>query len=565
MDTTNKTFAPRWYQTEAVDAYIDFLRHTESGRNAIIAMPTGTGKSVVIAQIVKYICQWPENKVLMLTHVGELVKQNADKLRAVWPQGDIGICAAGLGRRDTQQSVIYSTVQTVHSLLKRNKYALGRRRLVIIDECHLLSEDENSMYRQVLAKLGELDPKMRVLGLSATPYRTKDGKLTEQENAIFTDVAYDLNKDFARLVEEGYLAPLTSVKTPVEVNLKGVHIQGGDFNSKEVQAAVGNDVLLEQACNVMVNEGRYRRSWIVFVSGIKNAVRVREMLERRGIVVRDVTSANTAAVNAQAITAFRSGQVRCLVSANQLTTGFDVPQIDLLAVLRPTVSPSLHVQMLGRGTRPCLGKVDCLVLDFAHNIARLGPINDPFLKERKPKGELTEEEKQEEKEEAELLPRTCPNCGALLPPRTRSCPYCGYVAPQELDVSDLTGLTPLAYIKHTPTIPSSRVWQVSSFVAGKYQNKNTGMHMLRVRVGCTGNGADFNAHFYLNFDSLRDPVRFDAAKTWLQFGGLDPIPRTVSEAIARAKELKAPREIELIKKNWYQKRNYDELIRVYYD
>ena len=565
MDTTNKTFAPRWYQTEAVTAFKDFLRNTEPGRNAIIAMPTGTGKSVVIAQIVKYICQWPENKVLMLTHVGELVKQNADKLRAVWPQGDIGICAAGLGRRDTQQSVIYSTVQTVHSLLKRNKYALGRRRLVIIDECHLLSEDENSMYRQVLAKLGELDPKMRVLGLSATPYRTKDGKLTEQENAIFTDVAYDLNKDFARLVEEGYLAPLTSVKTPVEVNLKGVHIQGGDYNSKEVQAAVGNDVLLEQACNVMVNEGRYRRSWIVFVSGIKNAVRVREMLERRGIVVRDVTSANTAAVNAQAIAAFRSGQVRCLVSANQLTTGFDVPQIDLIAVLRPTVSTSLHVQLLGRRARPCPGKVDCLVLDFAHNIARLGPINDPIIKERKSKGELTEEEKQEEKEEAELLPRTCPNCGALLPPRTRSCPYCGYVAPQELDVSDLTGLTPLAYIKHTPTIPSSRVWQVSSFVAGKYQNKNTGMHMLRVRVGCTGNGADFNAHFYLNFDSLRDPVRFDAAKTWLQFGGLDPIPRTVSEAIARAKELKAPREIELIKKNWYQKRNYDELIRVYYD
>ena len=334
------------------------------------------------------------------------------------------------------------------------------------------------------------------------------------------------------------MAPLTSVKTPVEVNLKGVHIQGGDYNSKEVQAAVGNDVLLEQACNVMVNEGRYRRSWIVFVSGIKNAVRVREMLERRGIVARDVTSANTAAVNAQAIAAFRSGQVRCLVSANQLTTGFDVPQIDLIAVLRPTVSTSLHVQLLGRRARPCPGKVDCLVLDFAHNIALLGPINDPIIKERKSKGELTEEEKQEEKEEAELLPRTCPNCGALLPPRTRSCPYCGYVAPQELDVSDLTGLTPLAYIKHTPTIPSSRVWQVSSFVAGKYQNKNTGMHMLRVRVGCTGNGADFNAHFYLNFDSLRDPVRFDAAKTWLQFGGLDPIPRTVSEAIARAKELK---------------------------
>ena len=328
---------------------------------------------------------------------------------------------------------------------------------------------------------------------------------------------------------------------------------------------MGNDVLLEQACNVMVNEGRYRRSWIVFVSGIKNAVRVREMLERRGVAALDVTSANAAAANAQAIADFRAGKVRCLISANQLTTGFDVPQIDLIAVLQPTISTSLHCQLLGRRARPCAGKTDCLVLDFAHNIARLGPINVPVIKERKPKGELTEEEKQEEKEEAELLPRNCPNCVALLPPRTRACPYCGYRAAQELDVSDLTGLTPLAYIKHVPTIQNSRVWQVSSFVAGKYQSRTSGEHMLRVRVGCTGNGADFNAHFYLNFDSRRDPVRFDAAKTWLQFGGLDPIPRTVSEALSRAKELKPPREIELIKKNWYQKRNYDELIRVYYD
>lgn len=557
MDTKIK-FEPRWYQTEAVEAFKDFLQHHEPGRNAIIAMPTGTGKSVVIAQIVKYICGWPDNQVLMLTHVGELVKQNADKLRAIWPQGDIGICAAGLGRKDTKQRVIYSTVQTVHSMLKRDKYTFGRRRLVIIDECHLLSEDENSMYRQVLSTLGSLDPKMRVLGLSATPYRTKDGMLTEQENAIFTDVAYDLNQDFARLVQEGYLAPLTSVSTPVAVNLQGVHIQGGDYNSKEVQAAVGNDILLEQACNVIVNEGRYRRSWLVFVSGIQNAKRVQEMLERRCITALAVTSANTSAENAKAIAGFRSGLIRCLVSANQLTTGFDVPQIDLLAILRPTVSASLHVQMLGRGTRPSPGKDNCLVLDFAHNIARLGPINDPFLHERKRKAEEAQK-----REQTELLPRRCPQCHALLPVRSRECPYCGYRAAQELDVQDLTGLAPISFATHQPTAKGSRVYQVNRFVAQPHLTKS-GKHCLRVQVGCAGNGAKFNAFFYLNFDSWRKEAKCDAGRMWLQLHGNDPVPRTMSEAFARSGELQPPLEIEVVRRNFYAGRNFDELVQTYY-
>ncbi len=563
LELTKKPLAARWYQTEAVEAFKDFLTQTSPGRNPLIVMPTGTGKSVVIALIVKYVQTWPSNKVLMLTHVGELVKQNADKLHKVWPQADIGICAAGLGRRDTNQSIIYSTVQTAYSILKRDPNAFGSRRLVIIDECHLLSDNENSMYRQVLSKLGHLDPRMRVLGLSATPYRTKDGLLTQQENAIFTDVAYDLTQQFGRLIDEGFLAPLVSVATPVAVNLKGVRIEGGDYNSKEVQAAVGNDILLEQACNVMVNEGRARKSWLVFVSGIKNAQRVTEMLVRRGIVARAVTSGQSVADNNAAIAGFRAGEIRCLVSANQLTTGFDVPQIDLLGILRPTVSPSLHVQMLGRATRPSLGKPNCLVLDFARNTERLGPINDPFLGERKRKAKEQEDE-DKRKEQSELLPRRCPNCDALLPPRTRQCPHCGYRAAQELDVNDLTGLTPLSYIEHKPTGRGSRVWQVAKFEAQKHMTK-AGNHCLRVTMGCTGNGGKFNAFFYLNFDSWNKDAQCEAARLWLVLHGADPVPRNTAEALERSRELKAPFEVEVLRRNFHQGRRFDELVQVYYE
>lgn len=332
----------RWYQKDAVDAFAQFVSTHPAGHNPLIVMPTGTGKSVVIALIIKWARQWQENKVLVLTHVSELVKQNGLKLAAVYPEAVIGYCSAGLGLRDTKHNIIFGTVQTVYSILKRNKHAFGERCLVIIDECHLLSEKSSSQYRTVLRTLSEICPAMRVCGLSATPYRAKGILLTEQKDPIFTDVAYDLTANFTKLIEEGYLAPLVTLKTPVSFNLEGVHIRGGEFKDDELQKAVGNEQLLAEACDIMAREGVERKAWLVFVSGIKNTETVKGMLEARGVVTRSVNSNHEQSENDSAIADFRAGKVRCLVSANQLTTGFDVPQVDMIGMLRPTISTSLH-------------------------------------------------------------------------------------------------------------------------------------------------------------------------------------------------------------------------------
>ncbi len=545
----------RWYQTEAMNAFCDFCRSTEPGRNPLIVMPTGTGKSIVIARIIQYVLKWPENNVLVLTHVGELVSQNYGKLKAIWPQAPSGIYCSGIGLKDTKQRVIFGTVQSVASLLKRNSNALGQRQLVIIDECHLLSESSTSQYRTVLATLASKSPRMRVLGLSATPYRTKGGLLTNQKEAIFTDVAFDLNAQFVRLIDEGYLAPLVTVKTPVEVNLKGVKISGSDFKEGDLIRAVGNEELLNQACDVMVLEGQDRRSWLVFVSGIQNSETVANKLKARGIDAVDVTSARTNAHNTKALADFRAGRVRCLVSANQLTTGFDAPNVDMIGMLRPTMSPSLHVQSLGRGTRPSIGKTDCLVLDFARNTQRLGPINAPYLPEppKKRKTRINPEERATEK--------LCDCCGQLIPIRSRHCPYCGYEAPKDYDLENLADVQLIAYEHNRPTVAKSRVARVFQMLIEEHIARSS-RKTLRITFILQNNTKPFKAFFYLGFDHGGEMYK-NSCNIWQQLGGQIPPPRSFNESWNRRAELRKPVEIELIRAN-HVTSHFDKLVKAYY-
>lgn len=546
-------FKPRWYQQEACEAFWQFVEtNHDASRNPVLVLPTGTGKSVIIAYIIQHAVKtWNNTRVLMLTHVGELVKQNAGKLSSIWPEADIGICSATLGHKDTENSIIFGNVQSVAPLLKRDANAFGIRNLIVIDECHMLSEDENSQYRQVIAALKKLRPQMRVLGLSATPYRMKGGYLTEQKNAVFTDIVYDLNSQFERLIKEGYLAPVTTLKTKPHVDLTGVGTRAGDYKLDELQKACGDDAMLKNSLVEVVKRSSGRRAWIVFIAGIENCNKCAQLLREMSVSAYAVNSSFSAEENATKIEAFRKGEIRCLVSADQLTTGFDVPQVDLIAMLRPTKSPGLYVQMIGRGLRPAEGKKDCLVLDFARNIERLGPINNPFIRART-------EKKASSKQQAPV--RSCPGCQAYIPVQATVCPHCGQKIERNLELELKAGVLIERTFGHQPK-PGRKIATVISVDYTEYKSVSGNVSFCAVYT-CIVGGKKRTIKKWLAFNQKKTSIGYlEAAKAWKELScyPYKLVPLSVEEAMKRTSELKTPLGLEFIPRNFYFGSKFDEI------
>lgn len=551
----NKTIVDRWYQTEAVDAFYSFVKtNRDPARNPVLVLPTGTGKSIIIARVIQRALQkWSETRVLMLSHVGELVRQDADKLQAVWPDAPIGICSATLGAKDTNAPILFGNVQSVAGILRRTPDALGERYLIIIDECHMLSENENSMYRRVIDTLRAKRPSMRVLGLSATPYRMKGGLLTQQENAVFTDIIYDLSRQFDRLIDEGFLCPIVTLRTEAFINLEGVRTRAGEYSKEDIAKVLSEGDVLEQSCKIIAAYGQRqeRKSWLVFVSGIMEGERTAAILKELGVNAIAVNSSHSQEENDAAMSDFRAGKVKCLVSADQLTTGFDAPNIDLIGMLRPTKSVGLYIQMLGRGLRICEGKTNCLVLDFARNIERLGPINDPHIPqpgEKKNKGN------------DKPIMKVCPECGAYCRTFDRNCPNCGHV----FEIKSLTadGLDALAIAKtigKTPAKGNSIV-----LVTGHQMRKHvgpSGVPCIDCAFQYEDKGRIRAIHVYMCFGHKGRALE-KAKIMWRSYKGQTPAPSSVEEALKRQGELQSPLAFEIKKRNFYQHRLSDEIIDV---
>lgn len=381
----------RSYQTEAVASIYSYFGH-KSG-NPVIAMPTGTGKSVVIAMFLQSVFQnYPNQRVMILTHVKELIQQNYEKLMMLWPFAPAGVYSAGLNRRDIHAPITFAGIASV----AKKWAAFGRIDLVIIDEAHLVSPSDATMYQTFLMGLMRANPHLKVIGLTATPWRLGHGKIIdpsknskgEEVPSIFTDICFDITgiEAFNRLIAEGYLAPLVPKSTTTKLDVDGVHMRGGEFIASELQTAVDKNDITISAVKEAMELGHNRRSWLVFAAGVEHAIHTSEVMNDFGIPTVAIHSKMGDKERDDAIRKFKSGHYRAAVNNNVLTTGFDHPAIDLILCLRPTASAVLWVQMLGRGTRPCDGKENCLVLDFANNTRRLGPINDPVVPRRKGEG-----------------------------------------------------------------------------------------------------------------------------------------------------------------------------------
>ena len=400
----------RQYQQEAVDSIFNYFANGGTG-NPLVAMPTGTGKSLIIGGFIKRVMTyWPRQRFLVLTHVKELIEQNALKLQEMWPDAPIGINSAGLRQRDTLMPILFGGIGSV----KGDVASLGWRDLLFIDEAHLLSPNSNTMYQQVITLLRAINPHLKIIGLTATPWRTGQGMLTN--DGLFTDICFDITgvEAFNRLIAEGYLAPLIPKRTHTALDTSDVSVSNGEFVQSSLQKAVDKEAVTFEGLRELVHYGEQRQSWLVFASGVEHADHIAEMLRLRfGVAAAAVHSKST---DRDAILAdFKTGRLRCVVNNNVLTTGFDYPPIDLIGMFRPTMSTGLWVQMLGRGTRPSreTHKQNCLVLDFARNTERLGPINDPVIP------------KQKKGEPGEAPVKICEACGAYNHASARICCDCG--------------------------------------------------------------------------------------------------------------------------------------------
>ena len=401
----------RDYQQKSIDDLYAWFQAGNQG-NPCLVLPTGSGKSHIIAALCKDALQsWPETRILMLTHVKELIAQNAEKMRQHWPNAPMGIYSAGLKRKELGEPITFAGIQSVRTKAQQ----IGHVDLVIIDEAHLVSHKDEGGYRSLLAELSAINQNLRIVGLTASPYRLGHGYITDAP-AIFDALIEPVSIE--ELIFKGFLSTLRSKLTVTKLEVDGVHKRGGEYIESELQAAVDTSDKNVRVVAEIIKLGSDRRSWLIFCAGVDHSRHVCEALIAQGIIAECVTGETPSNERDRILTDFKAGRIKALTNANVLTTGFDSPGIDLIAMLRPTMSPGLYVQMAGRGLRIAPGKVDCMVLDFAGVVEQHGPIT--AVKPPPRKGDKV----------GEAPVKVCENCQEICHLSVRVCPACGEAFPE---------------------------------------------------------------------------------------------------------------------------------------
>lgn len=444
----------RDYQQKTIDDLWDWFSKNPTGHPCLV-LPTGAGKSHIVAALCKQIVQsWPDTRLLMLTSVKELIEQNAEKMRQHWPNAPLGIYSASLRQKDISQ-ITFAGIQSV----SRRADQLGHIDMVVVDECHQISHKDQGGYRKLIAALTAINPSVRVVGLTATPFRLGHGYIHEGDDTLFDDLIEPILIE--DLIHQGYLSPLRSRATDVKLSTDGVHKRGGEFIADELNAAVNTTALNWSVVEECIALGHARKSWLFFCVSVEHAQSVTGELVEHGIAAACVTGETPSGERDAMIKSFKSGSLRALVNVNVLTTGFDAPNTDMIAMLRPTLSPALYIQMAGRGLRLKDHCTDCLVLDFAGNVARHGPITCVQPPNKAGKGQAPV--------------RICPDCEEIMAAALRTCPNCGLYfgepEPKESELrlhgDDIMGLHPV------DMLCDSWIWR-------KHTSKASGKESLRV-------------------------------------------------------------------------------------
>ena len=520
----------RDYQKQAEKALFDYFASGAKG-NPLVGMPTGTGKSLVIGSFVAKVMQsWPNQRILVMTHVKELLTQNSNKLVEIWPTAPYGIFSAGLRQKDTNFPIIFGGVGSVVKQVD----SLGQFNLVIVDEAHLMSGKDDSMYGEIIVNLKLKNPALRVIGFTATPYRTGQGLLTE--SGLFTDMAIDMTtmRWYNWFIENGYMSMLIPKRTGIQLDVSKVKITAGEFNRHQLEDAVDVRDTTYLACKESVELGADRECWLTFAASVKHAEHVAEMFRNFGIPSECVHSKVGKKKRDEVIANYKLGKIRNLVNKGVFTTGHDHPPIDLLIDLQPTNSTGLHVQKYGRMSRPCEGKVNGLGLDFAGNIPRLGPINDPVIPRPRGKGAPG------------VAPiRICDQCGTYNHASARVCYVCGYEFPAQIHIQATAGNDEIIRTE----VPLVEEFSVNRVLYNRFEKNGIGI--LKVNYVC--GIRSFSEVVCLEHSGRAGAL---AAQWWKRRMGTESAPPTVEESLLWVSKLAVPKTIHAI-----VNRKYPEIIK----
>jgi DNA repair protein RadD len=518
----------RAYQKQAVAAVWDHIRTRDD--NPVIVIPTGGGKTPAAATLARDTVKWG-GRVLMLAHVRELLTQAVEKLSVVAPDINFGVYSAGLNSRELGYPVTVAGIQSVYNKADQ----LGHIDIVIADECHRWPVEGEGMYRTLYAGLKTINPKVRIIGMTATAFRTGTGLLCGPDN-IFNTIAYEVG--VKELIVQGYLSKIISktTRTGKLIDTSKFHIRAGEYVQEEVEAAMVDEERVAMALLELGEKTGDRHSVLIFASSVAHGemiVRIMKDYDFPG-EIGFVTGETDGDERTDIVHLFKSKKIRYLVNVSVFTEGFDAPNVDCVVLLRPTASPGLYYQMVGRGFRLAEGKVNCLVLDYGGNVLRHGPVDMVAPSSRKGAGG-----------EGKAPAKECPECQSVIAAGYGKCPDCGFEFPVRGSGHD-------EQAGEAPILSEPEVLEVEDVKYAYHKKADKPTPTMRV---------DYNAG-NLDLASVSEWVCFehqgyarDKAVLWWQQRTQLPVPTTIGEAVAIANrgELLEPRSITFQKEGKYKR------------
>ncbi len=333
----------RDYQEEAV-ANLETMR-LEGKTIALLYHATGVGKTITAATDAKKV----GGRTLFLVNAIKLATQAKETFAKVWPEASLGEYRGQ--QKDTKEKVIFATVQSISRHL--TQFSPNDFDYLIVDECH---HAVANTYKKIFTYF---HPKF-ILGLTATPERSNGEDMLE----LFQNVAHKM--DLKTAVERGILVPIRCIRVKTNVDMRDVRINGIKYNSQDLESRLFITERNELIANTYIQYVNGKKA-VIFCASVNHAAEIARILKEKGVRAASVSGRDRVEIRDEILREYETGDINVLCACDLLNEGWDSPHTEVLFMARPTMSKTIYMQQLGRGTRRCPGKTDLLVFDFVDN------------------------------------------------------------------------------------------------------------------------------------------------------------------------------------------------------